>query len=75
MLKVASRFRGVGNSDRANATAATIQRGTVSASNCPKSCPAIKYYRARLAEFIKGGLTLEGGLRLAAIIAKTPVAA
>ena len=43
MLKIASRFPGVSNGDRANATAATIQRGTVSASNCPKSCPAIKW--------------------------------
>ena len=43
MLKIASRFPGVSNGDRANATAATIQKGTVSASNCPKSCPAIKW--------------------------------
>ena len=43
MLTIASRFPGVSNDDRANATAATIQRGTVSAINCPKSCPAIKW--------------------------------
>jgi len=41
--KIARRLPGVSNGDRANAIAETMQRGTVSAGNCPKSCPAIRY--------------------------------
>ena len=52
MLKIASRFPGVSNGDRANATAATIQRGTVSASNCRES--------ARRRSQVRTNLLLEG---------------